>query len=187
MIRRHTPQAYSDGGRVEHEETALFRDVAAEFLACIDAAADRGADQTMRAAAAILASLYSAACGLPLVEPGDEDASDGTESDGTYDALYRRLGDAGVGGYYWDIAPFLGDAPGDQVVGDLADDLVDIYLDLRRGFAILDVGGPIRDAVWEWRFSFEVHWGKHTADALRGIPRPSERRARRGEPGHRRA
>jgi hypothetical protein len=60
----------------DHDDIARFRDVAADYLACIDAAGDQGRDRTMRAAAAILGSLYSAAVNLPLVEPEIDDTSD---------------------------------------------------------------------------------------------------------------
>jgi hypothetical protein len=153
----------------DHDDIARFRDVAADYLACIDAAGDQGADRTMRTAAAILGGLYAAAINLPQVEHEVDDVSDGTEPGDAWEALYRRLGDAGVGTYYWQLDPFLGDRPGEEGVGDLADDLADIYLDLRRGFAILDAGASINDAVWDWRFSFESHWGQHAVDALRVI------------------
>jgi hypothetical protein len=41
------------------------------------------------------------------------------------------------------------------VVASLADDIADIYRDLKKGFALL---GSRDGAVWEWRHGFEHHW-----------------------------
>ena len=54
------------------------------------------------------------------------------------------------------------------IPGDLADDLLDVYLDLKEGVATFDAGYP-RHAVWLWRFGFEVHWGHHATSALRAL------------------
>ena len=50
------------------------------------------------------------------------------------------------------------------VIGSLIDDFADIARDLRKGFAALRVGSR-DDAVWEWRFNYDWHWGRHAAHA----------------------
>ena len=153
----------------DSDDVARFRAAATDYLTCIDAAGDQGAEQTMRAVAALLGSLYAAAINLPKIEPENDDTPEDAQPGSAWDGLYQRLGDAGIGTYYWQVNHFLDDQPAEAGVGDLGDDLADIYLDLRRGFAILDSGGSINDAVWEWRFSFEHHWGQHAVDGLRVI------------------
>jgi hypothetical protein len=54
------------------------------------------------------------------------------------------------------------------VVGDLADDLVDIYRDVSAGSAFHDAG-CVDDAIWQWGFSFQTHWGKHASSAIRAL------------------
>ncbi len=48
----------------------------------------------------------------------------------------------------------------------LWDDLADIYRDLRRGLHLYESGQQV-DAIWDWRFSYDTHWGKHVVDAIR--------------------
>lgn len=56
----------------------------------------------------------------------------------------------------------------EPVVGDLADDLVDIYRDLAMGLELYECG-KIDDALWEWGFKFQAHWGEHASSAIRAL------------------
>jgi hypothetical protein len=58
--------------------------------------------------------------------------------------------------------------PEDPVIGDLADDIADIYRDLRRGLNLLDAGHT-EQAVWEWVFHLKHHWGEHATSAIRAL------------------
>lgn len=51
-------------------------------------------------------------------------------------------------------------------VGDLADDIADIYQDIRRGLDLLEEGYTA-EAVWEWIFHMQAHWGEHATSAIR--------------------
>ncbi|MCU7805774.1 MAG: DUF5063 domain-containing protein [Candidatus Thiodiazotropha sp. (ex Lucinoma borealis)] len=56
--------------------------------------------------------------------------------------------------------------PGDQPsAGDLADDLRDIYVDLKSGLASFDAG-DINQAEEDWRTSFYLHWGQHATNVI---------------------
>ena len=55
-----------------------------------------------------------------------------------------------------------------EVTGSLADDIADVYRDLRTGLRKWQ-RGESGGALWEWRFNFEAHWGQHADDALRAI------------------
>jgi hypothetical protein len=50
----------------------------------------------------------------------------------------------------------------------LWDDLADIYRDLRHGLDVHALGDPghIAEAVWQWRWGYENHWGEHLFRAL---------------------
>jgi len=52
----------------------------------------------------------------------------------------------------------------------LADDLTDMYFDLRRGLDLLEAypGDPER-AVHDWQSSFRAHWAQHLLDAERWL------------------
>ncbi len=52
--------------------------------------------------------------------------------------------------------------------GSLADDLTDIYFELKRGLNMLDAAGP--DSVAHlWERGFRCHWGQHLVDAERHL------------------
>jgi hypothetical protein len=55
------------------------------------------------------------------------------------------------------------------VAGSLADDVADIYLTLRGGLDLVEAGKPRGAALWEWKFGFDEHWGRHAAHALSAV------------------
>jgi hypothetical protein len=77
-----------------------------------------------------------------------------------YESLKKTLAPNDI---YWTIWESWKD--GEPLHGSLADDIADIYRDLKDGSG----ENEVRDKVWEWRFSFYSHWGKHAAGALRSI------------------
>lgn len=58
----------------------------------------------------------------------------------------------------------------DAGAGSLSDDFLDIYRDLAPGLVLYEAGREGR-AAWEWRFNFEIHWGRHAVAALRALHR----------------
>jgi hypothetical protein len=109
----------------------------------------------------LLPELYVAALDLPDVEPTDRD----------FDLPAQKLQiDFGEIAWYKEIFdPYeMEDQP---VTGDLVDDLMDIYSDVKRGLLIYEQGTPDDkvDAVWHWKFDFGAHWGFHLVDAIRAM------------------
>jgi hypothetical protein len=80
--------------------------------------------------------------------------------------IYSRLHDGlGKNDSYWmefDVAQ-----DGQVMTGSLADDLTDIYCDLKSGLNILEEEPGL--AVDNWRSSFQIHWGQHLVDASRHL------------------
>jgi len=110
-----------------------------------------------------IAQLYGLAVVLPSVTSDNEDGL----PDLPLDVLARARANLAVfnGRYYrevFDPAPELDDEP---VVGDIGDDLLDIYKDVRRGLILFD-DGDVLEALWQWSFLHSVHWGRHCAGAL---------------------
>ena len=69
----------------------------------------------------------------------------------------------------------------DPVLGDLGDDLEDIYRDIQRGLYLYD-GGSTEAAVWHWRFHHQIHWGQHASAAIYALDHyAKERRERTDE------
>ena len=52
--------------------------------------------------------------------------------------------------------------------GSLADDLTDIYFELKRGLNLLDAAGP-DEVAHLWEVGFKRHWGQHLVDAERHL------------------
>lgn len=106
-----------------------------------------------------LASLVAAATSLPLVEPTSDEPL-------VWDEKPAEWPGFGSHELYWMVFDaYVDDA---SVAGLLSDDFLDIYLDLKRGLVAFDDGREL-DAVWEWRFHFDCHWGRHAFSALRAL------------------
>lgn len=55
--------------------------------------------------------------------------------------------------------------------GSLADDLTDIYLELKRGLNVLDAGvfNGEEEVLKLWQAGYLLHWGQHLVDAQRQL------------------
>ena len=58
-------------------------------------------------------------------------------------------------------------ADDDHRTGSLADDLTDIYCELKNGLKLVD-GEPER-AMEDWHKGYHLHWGQHLVDAERHL------------------
>lgn len=58
----------------------------------------------------------------------------------------------------------------EEMSGSLADDLTDIYFDLKQGLEWLDCRSPER-AARTWQSGYRLHWGEHLVDAERQLYR----------------
>jgi hypothetical protein len=54
------------------------------------------------------------------------------------------------------------------VGASLADDILDIYKDVKNGIILYEKNDHI-EAVSEWKSSFDIHWGNHAVDAIRAL------------------
>ncbi len=78
--------------------------------------------------------------------------------------LHALLGDYDR---YW--MEFDAHGPREQMSGSLADDLTDIYCELKPGLNLLEE--EPRRALESWRHGFHLHWGEHMVDAIRHLHR----------------
>jgi hypothetical protein len=116
----------------------------------------------------MLNSLVGAALSFPEVEPSDQEYADPHDLGAACRTVSQNVVHMVKTDLYWEVFdPRHEESP---VAGSLTDDLTDIYRDLRRGLAIADSGSMI-DAVWEWRYNYEIHWGNHATDAIRVLHR----------------
>lgn len=70
---------------------------------------------------------------------------------------------------YWEVFdPQYDHEDHEPVVGSLSDDVLDVYRDIRGGLWSWEKNEPA-NAIWEWRFSFDAHWGDHAARWMRFV------------------
>ena len=62
----------------------------------------------------------------------------------------------------------------EPVMGDVGDDLLDTYKDIKAG-NVLAVQNRMADALWHWSFMHRIHWGKHAVGALSALHAESQR------------
>jgi hypothetical protein len=122
----------------------------------------------------LLSYVYAATWRLPSVrldDAHDYDVASYRRAIGV-PAMYERLQEVlGAADRYSKIARGVHDDDRGVVIGSLADDLADIYGELVAGLDALDAGASLENVVWDWRSSFESHWGAHLLDASRQLHR----------------
>ncbi|GGX17598.1 DUF5063 domain-containing protein [Undibacterium macrobrachii] len=107
-----------------------------------------------------LCDLSQLALQLPP-EFGEEEPAEITYE--TWHSIYRRFGSLPFNYYSHCFDPQ--EVPNDATTADLADDLADIWRDLKGGLSLFR-SGHVQAAVWEWKQSYWQHWGRHAAGGI---------------------
>jgi hypothetical protein len=143
-----------------------FFEVAREYCAWAEAPP---ADSTAEAMQALrmLSTVYHHALGLPGADLEDLPEHEILQKGEDTMAIYTRF-KALPFQYYSEIFDPAELPAQEFVTGDLADDLMDTYIDLKQGLLYYDAGHPAQ-AVFHWRFMFGVHWGRHATSAMRAL------------------
>ncbi|MDO7885441.1 DUF5063 domain-containing protein [Hymenobacter cheonanensis] len=73
--------------------------------------------------------------------------------------------------YYWSVFDPTDMENTSPSCGDLLDDLGDIYKDLQYSLRVFDLqtADSQENALWEFKFAFDKHWGYHCINALRAL------------------
>ncbi len=113
-----------------------------------------------------LSQLYLLAQDLQVVEDAP-DVDGARPSDDDWRRVYERFACMPFGFYSLTLEPLdVGAESPEWGLGDVADDLADIYRDLLEGLSLFRAGHR-SSAEWGWANSFRIHWGRHTVDAMR--------------------
>jgi hypothetical protein len=141
-----------------------FRLIAERFCAFVESSDELDRIRFLAELEHHLLALCQAAIELPYGAWTGPDAPESITSEDR-DALFQRLSEklGDIDEYAFVFDPYEDTTP---VVASLANDIADIYRDLTGGLALLAAGGPLDRAVWEWRFGFEMNWGRHATHAL---------------------
>lgn len=176
-----------DNPDVDHPALSAFADLATEYCDLVETY-DQGTPATLRLRMLdLIPRLYAAGLTLPstdvlYAEDAPDSELDDDEAVGPKQPDPDRLAPGPRRALYDGLSEFFGDvnhyreifdpwepAEGDsEVRGSLADDLADIYLDLKCGLLKWnrEQTGP---ALWQWRFGLENHWGEHATGAIRAL------------------
>ncbi len=115
---------------------------------------------------ALLLDLYRAAMELDLPDEADVDIDADRPKLDELRALSKAK--ALPFGYYGvTFDPHIV-TPEESTVGDLYDDVEDIYGDLSEAISLRNAGHLV-EAHWELCFSFRTHWGRHAASAIHAL------------------
>jgi hypothetical protein len=149
-----------------------FVAAANEFCKYAEHASEIKGEEMLKILQRILPYLYLKASLLPSLEPYFED---GNEKFVTEDAWFRihdklraKFGTANDYLEVFDEKMKDSDLP---IVSSLAENIADIYQDLKDFLLLYQTGTPevMNDAVWESRLNFENYWGQKLTNALRAI------------------
>lgn len=156
------------GGNVTDLACNRFAEAAERFCAFVETRREVRRRVDLLELIGVICDLVSSAVALPSVEP------DNTEHAGNRVTTPRSLLFT-VPRLYWEVyEPFEGlteMATPEPTLGDLADDVGDIYRDISDGLSAWRVGtvSASNEAVWRWKFNFEAHWGQHATSAIRAL------------------
>ena len=127
---------------------------------------DESNNNWLKQVATLLPRLHAAVAALNLPEPKNGSYFDhGADLDARfelYSQLRQLLGDRDSYWMEFDVAE-----DEQSMSGSLADDLTDIYCELKQGLLLVD-GEPER-AVEDWHKGYHLHWGQHLVDAERHL------------------
>jgi hypothetical protein len=101
-----------------------------------------------------------------MILQNDQSVKDRTAQ--LYSSLLAVLGEKA---WYWEVFDPYHPAADGPIQHSLADDLADIYRDLRPGLLswTKHPESTRRAIVWHWRFGYFSHWGHHIIDAIRAM------------------
>jgi hypothetical protein len=149
-----------------------YAEAVERYRVVIRAAPQRSLGQLLHEIEPSLSALYSAAAELPDVAPDTDGVPGHTAERNEYQRLQGSLA-ARLGRYdaYHDIFDPSDLEDQKPVQHLLSLDLTEILEDLDHGRCLLDPGRVITpaDVLWQWRFDFTSHWGRHAATALKVV------------------
>lgn len=143
---------------MQSQEVEAFRVLATAYCDFIDSSRSFDEAESFSKLLRIISQLYTNVLDLPEVEVEEAHLPDVDfalpEVDVKHHNVYTEIFD-----------PYHAETP---VTGCLDDDILGIYSDLKKGLLLYEQGHGI-EAVWEWKFGLEVHWGEHATSAIRAL------------------
>lgn len=149
-----------------------FVAVANEYCKYAEHASEIKGEELLKILQRLLPLLYLKASFIPELTPYFEDSNEKfvTETDWAeiHDILKVKFGSADDYLEVFDEKINKSEGP---VVASLAENMADIYQDLKDFLLLYQTGTPevMNDALWECRMNFESYWGQKLVNALQAI------------------
>jgi hypothetical protein len=154
------------------KEFQIFVDASKHFCSFIE----KGSADTEREFLLLtqnhLLTLYNLGRNLPIVRLETDTTFDVDVDDAEMKALLKFIGERVPFSYYWAVLNPVDEAGLPETgTGDLIDDLGDIYSDLKKALILFgkDDLGAKENAIFQFKFGYENHWGEHCIEALYAI------------------
>lgn len=156
---------------IEQKETKDFLLTAGDYCSFIELT-EKTDKEFLRQVQKLLLKLYQQAMEMRWTTVTHSEAVEDELSKEEVETIVRRIADkVGEDRFYWTVFDPTNPKDTEAVCGDLADDLGDIYKDIKKDLLTFDhpTPGSKEHAIWSIKFHFEKHWGEHAIDALRTI------------------
>ncbi len=142
---------------------ATFVALVREYLEAVDNAVNLGPHAFLSVCARILPQIYALGLDLPDTEP-----TNGTLDSEVISPMSELTALSGEYNLYAEVFDPCFDK--EFLTKTIADDLADIYLDLKRPLLAFEAGDR-GNSIWQWKFNIQTHCGDHLVDVLRPIHR----------------
>ncbi len=154
------------------QEIQTFYEDATAYCALIDSLANGKPERFYEQLLTCLTRLAKSADELPHGRcPGDIECGGHEMTQDERAEVARRLSDAVSPEVFGLMEADKDDSASSHRAFMLWDDLADIYRDLHDGVRFYDSGEKdgMEEAVWQWKFGYEHHWGSHLFNALHTV------------------
>ena len=137
-----------------------------EYIGLMDTAEEIPLKTFLAKCSLLLPKIYYQAQLLPDIEPPDSKATDHNNIDYPMEKITSLLNK--YNNYSLVFNPIQDNA---AIKSSMADDLADTYLDLKHSLINYESKNNFKaqSAIWDWKFDFETHYGKHIVGAISPI------------------
>lgn len=160
-----------DENIVYSKEVIEFTAVANEYCRFLEEASQADGNKLLRVLQKLLPLLYMKSLYLPDIETKIEEESEKYVREEDWQVLNDMLtAKFGAANDYLDVDTDK-DSTEELVYGNLAENLADIYQDIKDFLMVYRVGTLelMNDALWECRESFSMYWGQTLVNSIRAV------------------
>src|SRR5262249_15809828 len=147
---------------------AQFVELVRQYIALIDGLERRTAREFLQECAVLLPHIYSLSHHLPDIEVSETDSAE-EQLTSPKSPMGKILELLGKYDRYSEVFDPVFET--EAITSTLSDDLSDIYIDLKGPLILYEseIDANQKEAIWQWKFNMQIHWGHHLVDALRPI------------------